>query len=69
MNSVNIDTVAVYSLILTSNYFFISPIMILVAICILITQVGWIGFIAPVMFIIGMLGQQKFMEKGLEIRK
>lgn len=69
MNGVNIDTMSFYSLVLSSNFFFISPAMTIGAIIILFIQVGWIGIVAPLLFCIGIAIQQKLMAKGLGIRR
>jgi ATP-binding cassette subfamily C (CFTR/MRP) protein 1 len=43
--------------------------MIITAIVLLITEVGWIGLIAPGMFAVGMFFQNKITKKGFALRK
>jgi ABC-type multidrug transport system fused ATPase/permease subunit len=52
-----------------STFLFSAPFMILTGIVLLIIEVGWIGFVAPIMFFIGMYAQQKIMKKGFQLRK
>lgn len=65
MNHVNVDVMSFVYFIMMSTFLFSAPFMILGAIILLILQVGWIGFVAPLLFFIGMFMQQKIMKKGL----
>lgn len=58
-----------YYFIMMSTFIFSAPIMIVTAIVLLILEVGWIGLIAPLMFMIGMFLQNKITTKGFELRK
>lgn len=69
MNNVNVDVYAFYYFIMMSTFLFSAPLMILVAIIMLIVEVGWIGLVAPLLFFIGMAVQQRLMTKGFEMRK
>ena len=69
MNYINVDVMAFYYFIMMSTFLFSAPIMILVGVILLIGEVGWIGFIAPVMFFCGMLAQKQLWNKGIENRK
>lgn len=69
MNYINVDTMSFYYFIMMGTFLFSAPFMILTAIVLLIIEVGWIGFVAPVTFFIGMFLQQKIMKKGFQLRK
>jgi ABC-type multidrug transport system fused ATPase/permease subunit len=69
MNYINVDTMSFYYFIMMSTFLFSAPFMILSGVVLLIIEVGWIGFVAPIMFIIGMYAQQKIMKKGFQLRK
>lgn len=69
MNYINVDTMSFYYFIMMSTFLFSAPFMILTAIVLLIVEVGWIGFVAPILFAFGMFGQQKIMKKGFQLRK
>ena len=45
MNNVNVDIMSFYFFIMMSTFCFSAPSMILVAIIMLIVEVGWIGFV------------------------
>jgi hypothetical protein len=47
-----------------SSFIFSAPIMIITAIVLLVVEVGWIGLIAPLFFIFGMVAQNKITAKG-----
>lgn len=64
MNNVNVDIMSFYYFIMMSTFCFSAPIMIIVAIIMLIVEVGWIGLVAPLLFFIGMGVQQKMMTKA-----
>jgi len=58
-----------YYFIMMSTFLFSAPVMIITAIVLLITEVGWIGLIAPGMFAVGMYFQNKITKKGFQLRK
>ena len=64
MNYINVDTMSFYFFIMMSTFCFSAPVMIIVAIIMLIVEVGWIGLVAPLLFFIGMGFQQKMMTKS-----
>ena len=64
MTHINVDVMSFYYFIMMSSFLFSAPIMILVAIVLLILEVGWIGLIAPLMFAIGMYFQNKITAKA-----
>jgi hypothetical protein len=43
--------------------------MISIAIILLVIEVGWLGFIVPLFFLLGTYWQEKLLNKGYEIRK
>ncbi len=65
MNHINVDVNAIILFIVMNGFLFSAPAMIFVAIIMLIIEVGWIGFAAPLLFAIGMIFQQKLLSKGL----
>lgn len=69
MTHINVDIMSFYYFIMMSSFVFSSPAMILAAIVLLIMEVGWLGLIAPGMFVIGMVMQNKITKKGFELRK
>lgn len=69
MNNVNVDVMAFYFFIMVSTFLFSAPFMIIAAVIMLILEVGWIGLVAPALFVFGMFVQQKLMKKGFEMRK
>lgn len=52
-----------------STFLFSAPVMIVIAIALLILEVGWIGLVAPIIFAFGLFIQQFLMKKGLALRK
>ena len=56
---INVDIMSFYYFIMMSSFIFSAPIMISIAIVLLIIEVGWIGVIAPAIFLVGMLCQNK----------
>jgi ATP-binding cassette subfamily C (CFTR/MRP) protein 1 len=69
MNYINVDTMSFYYFIMMSTFLFSAPFMIVTAIVMLIIEVGWVGFVAPLLFAVGMFIQQKIMTKGFALRK
>lgn len=69
MNYINVDVMSFYYFIMMSSFLFSAPIMIIIAIVLLIVEVGWIGLVAPVIFTIGLFLQQILMKKGFALRK
>lgn len=69
MTHINVDIMSFYYFIMMSTFVFSAPIMIITAIVLLVIEVGWIGLIAPLMFSIGMILQNKITKKGFELRK
>ncbi len=69
MTHINVDIMSFYYFIMMSTFVFSAPVMIIAAIVLLIIEVGWLGLIAPGMFIIGMYFQNKITKKGFELRK
>lgn len=58
-----------YYFIMMSTFVFSAPLMIITAMVLLVIQVGAIGLIAPLLFGIGMVLQNKITKKGFELRK
>jgi hypothetical protein len=52
-----------------SSFVFSAPCMIIAAIVLLFIEVGWIGFIAPLFFMVGMFIQNKITNKAQMLRK
>ena len=69
MTHINVDIMSFYYFIMMGTFIFSAPIMIIVAIVLLILEVGWIGLAAPILFFAGMFFQQKIMKKALTLRK
>jgi hypothetical protein len=69
MNYINVDVMSFYYFIMMSSFLFSAPIMIVIAIVLLIVEVGWIGLVAPVIFTVGLFLQQILMKKGFALRK
>lgn len=69
MNNINVDIVSFYHFTTMSTFLFSSPIMIVTAVAMLIYEVGWIGLVAPFLFLIGLGFQRKLMNKGFAYRK
>jgi ABC-type multidrug transport system fused ATPase/permease subunit len=69
MTHINVDIMSFYYFIMMSTFIFSAPIMILTAIVLLVVEVGWIGLIAPALFALGMVAQNKITKKGFELRK
>lgn len=69
MNYINVDVMSFYYFIMMSSFLFSAPFMIITAIVLLIVEVGWIGLVAPVIFLIGMVAQQRLMTRGFQMRK
>jgi ABC-type multidrug transport system fused ATPase/permease subunit len=69
MNYINVDTQAFQFFIQMSTFLFSAPVMIVVAIALTVVEVSWIGLCAPVIFLIGLYFQQKFMKKAYALRK
>jgi ATP-binding cassette, subfamily C (CFTR/MRP), member 10 len=64
MTHINVDIMSFYYFIMMSTFVFSAPIMIIVAMVLLVVQVGWIGLTAPVLFGFGMILQNKITKKG-----
>lgn len=69
MTHINVDVMSFYYFIMMSTFVFSAPTMIIVAIVLLIVEVGWIGLAAPLIFAVGMVFQNKITKKGFELRK
>jgi len=69
MTHINVDVMSFEYLIYMSSFSFSALTMILVAIVLLIIEVGWIGLIAPFLFILGMVAQNKISAKGFQLRR
>lgn len=69
MNYINVDVQAVNMAIQMSNFLFTTPVMVIVAIVLIIREVGWIGLSAPIIMFIGVYGQQKLMKIAFGMRK
>ena len=69
MTHINVDVMSLEYLIYISSFAFSALTMILVAIVFLIIEVGWIGLIAPFLFILGMVAQNKISAKGFQLRR
>ena len=69
MTHINVDVMSLEYLIYISSFAFSALTMILVAIVLLIIEVGWIGLIAPFLFILGMVAQNKISAKGFQLRR
>jgi hypothetical protein len=64
MNNISVDVNAFYSFVIMNGFAISAPAMILVAIIMLIWQVGWIGITAPILFAIGLYIQEKLLLRG-----
>lgn len=64
MTHINVDIMAFYYFIMMSTFVFSAPLMIITAMVLLVLEVGWIGLIAPILFGIGMVLQNKITKKG-----
>lgn len=69
MNYINVDTQAFQFFIQMSTFMFSAPVMIVASIALTVVEVGWIGLCAPVIFLIGLYFQQKFMKQAFALRK
>lgn len=69
MNYINVDIQAVNIAIQMSNFMFSTPVMVIVAIVLIVREVGWIGLSAPVIMFIGVFAQQKLMKIAFAMRK
>lgn len=69
MNYINVDTQAFQFFIQMSTFLFSAPVMIVIAIGLTVVEVSWVGMCAPVIFLIGLYFQQKFMKKAFALRK
>jgi ATP-binding cassette subfamily C (CFTR/MRP) protein 1 len=69
MNYINVDSQAFQFFIQMSTFLFSAPFMIIISIALTIVEVGYIGFCAPVIFLVGVFFQQKFMKKAFALRK
>lgn len=69
MNYINVDVQAVNFAIQMSNFVFSTPVMVVVAIILIIREVGWIGISAPVIMFLGVFFQQKLMKVAFAMRK
>ena len=69
MTHINVDIMSFYYFIMMSTFLFSAPAMIITAIVLLIMEVGWIGLVAPGMFALGMIAQNKITTKGFALRK
>ena len=65
MTHINVDIMSFYYFIMMSSFIFSAPIMIIIAIVLLIVEVGWIGVVAPALFLVGMLANNKITKMGL----
>ena len=65
MTHINVDIMSFYYFIMMSSFIFSAPIMIIIAIVLLIVEVGWIGVFAPAFFLVGMLANNKITKMGL----
>ena len=55
LNFINVDASSCLQFITLSPYLFIGPLMISIAIILLVIEVGWLGFIVPVLFLLGII--------------
>lgn len=69
MTHINVDIMSFYYFIMMSTFLFSAPAMIITAVILLVAEVGWIGLVAPGMFAIGMIVQQRITQKGFALRK
>lgn len=69
MTHINVDIMSFYYFIMMSSFLFSAPAMIITAIVLLVLEVGWIGLVAPLMFAVGMVAQNKITTKGFALRK
>lgn len=69
MNHINVDVGSLWMFNFVSTRLVSAPLTIVIGIFLLVYQVGWIGFSAPVIFAVGMSIQQVLMKKGFQTRK
>ena len=69
MTHINVDIMSFYYFIMMSTFIFSAPAMIIAAVILLVMEVGWIGLIAPGMFALGMVVQNKITKIGFQLRK
>ena len=69
MNLVNVDTNTIYGFTQMMLFLFNAPIMIIVAVVLIILEIGWIGLIGPGMLLIGMVLQNVVQSYAFSYRK
>ena len=69
MNYVNVDIISFFNFIMFSTIIVSAPFMLAVAITYLVIEVGWIGILAPIIFLFGVFVQQKMFKLGFIMRK
>lgn len=69
MNYINVDVQAVNMFIQMSSFIFTTPVMVIVAIVLIVREIGWIGVSAPIIMFIGVYFQQKLMKVAFAMRK
>ena len=69
LNFIGVDVSSCSQFVMFSPYLFIGPSMITIAILMLVNEVGWIGFIVPVLFLCGTYWQEKLLNRGFAVRK
>ena len=69
MNYINVDIQALNICVQMSNFIFTAPVMVVLAIYLIIREVGWIGMSSPVIMLVGVFIQQKLMKIAFGMRK
>ena len=64
LNFINVDVGSFLQFVALSPYLFIGPLMIVIAIILLVIEVGWLGFVVPLVFLLGTYWQEKLLNKG-----
>lgn len=68
MNHLNADVMSIYGFLTVATSLISAPIIILLAMALIIKEVGWIGLTTPIVFCIGVYIQQKIMNKAFQQR-
>jgi hypothetical protein len=69
MNYLNVDGDSVWAYNMLSLNFYWAPLMILIGVGLLVREVGWIGCVAPAIFLLGFPLQKFIMKKGFSVRE
>lgn len=69
MNLLTIDTASIFGICQMGGFLFSSPIMIVVAMALIIVEIGWIGLLTPVIFVIMSILNSKIGDMFIMLRK